>query len=75
MGGGGTSDVAGGEGYLKVVASGVSIEVEKFAYEIKAGNEARLHGLGVDFFGVNTALGDDGGVVVARAGEVEFHIL
>lgn len=64
--------MAGGEGDLEVVASGVGIEVEEFAYDIQTADDAALHGFGIYFGKRHAALGDDGFVPVVGAGDGEF---
>ena len=59
---------------MKVVASGVGVEVEDFTREVKAGYQFRFHSFGVDFLGVDPALGDDGGIVIAGAVEGEVKV-
>ena len=63
--------VAGGEGYLEVIAAGVGVKVEEFADYVKAVDEAALHGFGIDFVEGYTALGDDGLVPIMGADEGE----
>ena len=67
--------MACGEGYLEVVATRVGIEVKQFAHDIQTWDEARLHCFRIYFFKADTALGDDGGVVVACADEGKLYIL
>ena len=61
--------MAGGEGYLQVVAAGVGIEVEQLADDIQAADEAALHGLGVHLGQRHAALGHHGFVPVVGAGK------
>lgn len=63
------------EGYLEIVATRVGIEVKQFSHNIKSGDKPRLHCLGINLFGIHTALGDNGRIVVASADKGKFHIL
>jgi hypothetical protein len=65
-------DAAGGPGGLEIETAGDAIDVERFAGEVEAGDEAAFHGLEVDFGKTDAAAGDEFVFVGALAGDREF---
>ena len=59
LGDGLAGEVGGGPGGLEVEAAGDAVDVEDFAGEVEAGDEAACHGFEVDVAEVDAATGDE----------------
>ena len=62
----------GGPGGLEVEAAGDAVDVERFAGEEEAGDEAAFHGFEIDLGERDAAAGDEFLFVHALAGDGEF---
>lgn len=66
--------MAAGPCCLEIEAAGDAIDVEAFAGEVEAGDEAALHGLEVDFLEAHAAAGDELVFVGSLAGDLEAAV-
>ena len=66
--------IAGGESYLQVVASGVCVQIDDLSCEVEVVDEFGLHTLAVNLASADSTLGDDGLLKTVVAADVERQV-